>query len=528
MRRVSGYGALVVAVIVATLVGLHAYVRSLSPRAKARVIKETSDRFDADVTLGSLQLSLFPSPSVTGGPLIIKHRGWNDPSPLIYISRFSADSTFFNLFFQRDKVRLLTVEGLRIHIPRRGESASKTVRRDDEEIETNQPGSDRTQLKIRIATIIADGTQLYIDPKQEGKEPLRFDITKLQLHSVGAAQPMRFDAVLHNPKPPGLINSSGRFGPWQREDPRATAVSGNYEFSKADLSVFKGIRGTLSSTGSYSGVLQHIEVSGQTDTPDFALRDRGSPVHLRTTFQSTVNGMNGDTILENVDARFLNSEFICKGDISKANGRNGKTVNLFAVTKDNARMEDILQLVMADRAPLMTGNVQFQSKIVIPPGPKKVIEKLQLNGQFQLISATFTNPGVNEKMTTLSDRARGITKDKEATMPKQTIASDLNAHFRLQDGTISLTPLVFDVPGASVRLNGTFNLPSHGLDLKGLFRMQATLSETQSGVKRWLLKPIDPLFEKDGAGVELPFDVTGSQEHPTLAVSAFHHTFKVK
>jgi hypothetical protein len=58
--------------------------------------------------------------------------------------------------------------------------------------------------------------------------------------------------------------------------------------------------------------------------------------------------------------------------------------------------------------------------------------------------------------------------------------------------------------------------------------MQATLSDTQSGLKHWLLKPVDPFFEKDGAGLELPFDVTGSEDHPTLSVSAFHHTFEVK
>jgi hypothetical protein len=527
MRKVSGYGVLVVVVVAAALAGLDLYVRSLSPRAKARVTKAIGERFDADVTLGGLQLSLF-TPSATGGSLVVRHRGWNDRHPLIYISHFSAESTFFNLFFQRDKVRLLTIEGLQIHVPHRGQSASKTTRQEGEEIETNQPGKDRTQLKIGIATIVADGTQLEIEPKDPGKEPLRFDIRKLKLHSVGPGQPMRFESVLHNPKPPGLITTHGHFGPWQKEDPRATAVSGEYEFRNADLSVFKGISGILSSTGAFDGVLQHIQVRGQTDTPDFALRKRGSPVHLQTTFRSIVNGMNGDTILDNIDARFLHSEFICKGDVSKKSGRDGKTVNLLAVTKQNARMEDILTLVMADKAPFMTGAVQFQSKILIPPGPEAVIDKLRLDGDFKLTSAVFTSPKVNGKIATLSDRARGITKDEEDKIPQQTIASGLSSKFSMEGGTLALRSLLFCVPGASVKLNGTLNLPSRRLDLKGLFLMRATLSDTQSGLKHWLLKPIDPLFEKDGAGLELPFDVTGTQDHPTLSVSAFHHTFRVK
>lgn len=529
MRRVLSYGTLVGVVIVLALsFGLHLYVRGLGPRAKARVTKAIGDRFDADVSLQSLDLYLFPSPRAFGGPLIIRHRGWQDPHPLIYISRFSADSTFFNLFFQRDKVRLLTLEGLRIHVPHRGKSASETTKEDDEVVEDKQPGQDRTQLKIGIANIVADGTQLQIDPKDPSKGPLLFNIGKLELHSVGPAQPMRFEAVLQNPRPPGLINSSGRFGPWQKEDPRATAISGQYDFSHADLSVFKGITGILSSRGTYGGVLQHIEVEGETDTPQFALRTRGSPVHLRTKFRSIVNGMNGDTILDNVDARFLNSEFLCKGDIVKQKGGTGKTVNLVAVTKGLARIEDILHLVMDAKTPFISGNVDFQSKIVVPPGPQEVIQKLLLNGQFHLTSGVFTNPDVNEKITVLSDRARGITKSEQAQLQQQTVASDFSGQFKLQNGVLLLRSLSFAVPGATVALHGTYDMPSHNLDFKGLFRMQATLSDTQSGLKHWLLKPLDPLFEKDGAGVQLPFDVSGSQEHPDLSVSAFHHTFRVR
>lgn len=529
MRRLLGYGTLAgVAAVLAILFGLHLYVRGLGPRAKVRVIRAIGERFDGDVSLQSLQLYLFPTPRAVGGQLVIRHRGWQDPNPLISVSRFTADSTFFNLFFQRDKVRLLTLEGLQIHVPHRGRSALRTTREGDEVVEAKQPGQDRTQLKIRISTIVADGAQLEIDPKDPSKDPLVFNIRKLGMHSLGPAHPLHFDAVLDNAKPPGLINSSGQFGPWQKEDPRATAVSGEYSLSNADLSVFNGIRGTLSSRGNYDGVLQHIHVQGETDTPDFALRKRGSPVHLRTRFQSVVNGMTGDTILESVDARFLHSEFLCNGDIVKHAGGAGKAVNLVAFTKGMARMEDILQLVMDAKTPFLTGDVDFQSKIVIPPGPGEVIRKLRLNGQFHLASGIFTSEDVNAKIITLSDRARGITKSAQSRLPQQTVASDFSGQFRLQDGVLSLRTLSFAVPGATIALRGLYNMPSHNLDFRGLFRMQATLSDTQSGLKHWLLKPLDPLFEKNGAGLQLPFGVSGSQEHPELSVSALHHTFHVQ
>lgn len=527
MRKFSVSGTLAIVLVLAAALGIEFYVRSLGPRARVRLINEVGERFNADVTMGDLRLSLFPSPTVSGGPLSVRHRGWKDPHPLISISRFTAQSTFFSLLFQRDKVRILHLEGLEIHVPHRGKSTTRTMRVAHEEVESGQAGNDRSRLRIEIGTIVAGGTLLEIEPKQPGRDPLRFDIQKLEMHSVGASDPLGFDAVLRNPKPPGIINTSGQFGPWQKDDPRATAVSGKYRFEKANLAVFSGISGTLSSTGTYDGVLQQINIKGQTDVPDFALKRGGLPVHLTAEFQSKVNGMNGDTILENIDAHFLHSEFRCQGDVTRQGDDHGKTVSLFATTGQSARMEDILQLVIGHQTPLMTGNVQFESKILIPPGKQDVIDKLELQGRFKLTSAVFTSPEVNRKIAVLSLRARGISKGEQGNRHAPTVASNLQARFKLHNGSMSLSPLSFSVPGAVVRLNGSFYLPSQKLEFAGLFRMQATLSDTQSGVKHWLLKPLDPLFKKNGAGLELPFQVFGTQDHPTLSVSALHHTFKV-
>jgi hypothetical protein len=51
--------------------------------------------------------------------------------------------------------------------------------------------------------------------------------------------------------------------------------------------------------------------------------------------------------------------------------------------------------------------------------------------------------------------------------------------------------------------------------------MQATLSKTQSGIKHWLLKPVDPFFKKDGAGFVLPIKITGTKDHPQFVAEVF-------
>jgi len=407
---------------------------------------------------------------------------------------------------------------LEIHIPPRGPSTGTGT----------QPGHDTTRLKFLIETIVARNGLIEIEPKDPGKEPLQYPIQNLTMHSVGPGEAMTFTVRLTNAKPPGAIDSSGHFGPWQRDDPRATPISGVYTFQHANLSVFNGIGGTLSSEGKYGGILQRIKVEGTADVPNFSLKKSGAAVHLVTQFHSIVDGTNGDTILDPVDAKFGHSEFLCRGGITQQpTGERGKTIDLLARTK-YGRMEDILTLVVNGK-PIMNGNVEFQSRILIPPGKQQVADKLNLDGQFHLTQATLTSERDAHLLKLLSERASGITKEdvEHGQGEKGNVASNVFARFVLKDGNVHLAKLSFEVPGAQIQLAGNFNLISSALDMKGDFQMHATLSETQSGFKSLLLKPLDRFFEKDGAGFEVPLSITGTRDHPAIGVTVFHRTFTI-
>jgi len=41
-----------------------------------------------------------------------------------------------------------------------------------------------------------------------------------------------------------------------------------------------------------------------------------------------------------------------------------------------------------------------------------------------------------------------------------------------------------------------------------------------------LVKPLDPLFKKDGAGTVIPISITGTRDEPVFAATVFHKTFK--
>jgi hypothetical protein len=295
-----------------------------------------------------------------------------------------------------------------------------------------------------------------------------------------------------------------------------TPVSGEYRFENADLSVFRGIAGKLSSRGTYRGVLGRIEVEGDTDTPEFTVQVSGHPIHLRTRFNAIVDGTSGDTVLDPVLASFMHTRLEARGGVVRKPGRRGKTVSLFVQT-DGARVEDLLQLAVRSPRPIMTGAVDFRTKLEIPPGDIDIADKLKLDGSFNLRSGRFTSGAVQEKIEALSRRGRGE-PDEESSAD---VLSDLSGRFSLRNGVVTFSELSFRVPGALVQIRGAYGLRNEQLDFRGALRLSAKLSETTSGVKSFFLKLFDPFFAKDSAGTQLPISITGTRQNPIFRAHIF-------
>ena len=297
-----------------------------------------------------------------------------------------------------------------------------------------------------IDHITADGTLLTVIPRDERKQPLRFDIRRLKLWSAGTATPMNFQATLTNAEPPGEIHTTGKFGPWNKDDMGETPVSGKYTFRDADLSVFRGISGKLNSDGRYRGKLDRIEVDGWTDVPDFTVTTSGKPVDLKTTFHAIVDGTDGDTLLQLVEAQFGNSHVTARGGVEGRTGVNGKTVTLDIVAQ--GQVEDMLRLGAKSAQPALTGAIQFQTTLKIPPGDVDIARKLQLDGTFHIDSARFTKLDMQQKIDTLSHKGRS----QPEAPPGDTVLSDFTGRFALNQGGLTFRNFSFRIPGVGVDL----------------------------------------------------------------------------
>lgn len=487
--------------VVATLV-LASVV--IAKRARAWAENWMAQQYDSQVQLADFRVTIpFPLVQCEGENLTLHFRGRQDLPPLIAVKRFTLRASVWGLLRGSRRVRYLHLEGLQINVPPR-------------EVTSGADVNFRRKIRVvRLDEIVSEDAVIRTLTAKPGKAPLEFDIRRLRLHSSSADGALDFVAELSNPRPPGDIVSTGSFGPWNPESPSLTPVSGVYDFKNADLSVFPGVAGILSSKGSYQGVLEKINVDGTTDTPDFRLTGAGRPAHLTSTFRAVVDGTDGDTSLEPVEVHIGQTVLVAQGSVEGRKGEKGKTVKL-DVTSSRARIEDLLALAVA-QSPAMTGPVRLKTKFMLQPGPEEVPERLHLDGSFALGALHFTSSATQQKIDNMSKRSLG--KPQEVVNPAQAtneddVSTELNGDFHLVNGILSFSGLQFAIPGADVQLGGTYALNGELMNFRGKVRLQAKLSQTTTGVKSLALKLADPLFSKQGNGAVFPIRITGTAQHP--------------
>jgi hypothetical protein len=494
---------LFIGVLVVAVMGVLALRLPLSSeRLRASVIETLSARLDGEVELASLTLRAFPRLHAEGGHLTIRRKGQGDYPPLVSVESFTVDGDLMGLY--RKHVARVELVGLDIEIPPI----------DHTENEHAHSGRNLSS-DVVVDQLVSNDARLVIIPREAGKSPKVWNIHRLHMTNVGLAQAMPFQATLTNAIPPGEIETAGHFGPWERDHPGGTPLDGTFSFEKADLSVFKGISGILSAHGTFGGKLERIDIHGETSTPQFTVAVGGHPVPLNANYHSIVDGTNGNTILERIDASFLNTSILAQGGVIDLPGEPGREVSL-DVAIDRGRLEDVLTLAVKAPAPPMQGALKLKTRFVLPPGDEDVVEKLRLNGQFGIAGGRFTSVEIQQKINELSRRGRA----NQAEVRPQQVASDFNGRFALANGLLSLPRVTFAVPGAGVRLAGQYDLRAETLNFRGNLLMDAKVSQAVGGgVKGLLLKVIDPVFEKDGRTV-IPIKISGTRQMPSFGLDA--------
>jgi hypothetical protein len=499
---IVGLAALLISVAAAVMA---TRVRPVIERTMLTVLRE---RFQSDVEIKDLQVFVFPRIYALAGGIVFRHHGRTDVPPLVIIEKLTLRANFWGLLRTPKHISSLHLVGLQIHIPPRkegqSESAVTPVR--------------MTSESVVIDEMDADDAHVVLSPQKRGKPPLELDVRHLALQSFGFDRPAAFRAALTAPNPIGEIEFQGQFGPWRAHEPRETPVAGTFRFSHADLGSVKGISGILSADGKFNGVLERLEVAGDADTPDFALRLSGNRVALKTHYVAVVDGTDYATHLKSAQVQLLHSTIISSGEvvgIPIAKGHHN--VSLDAQARD-ARLEDLLPLAVKGDKPPMTGAVSFQTRIELPPGEEDVMDKLSSDGSFSVDGAHFTETGNQEKIDDLSRKGQGKPENKSI----ENVTSRLRGHFVVRNARATFSDLALVVPGAAVKLSGSYDLRTEVLDFHGHLMLDAKLSKTTTGAKSFFLKGFDPFFKSSGGRSSLPIKITGTRLKPGFGLDLQH------
>ena len=474
------------------------------PFTRDVVVKALQETFSSTVEVKAFHGTYFPPGCIAEGVTFRRNSDRDDP-PIATIEKLTIQGAYWEFFRAPKRVRRIRIEGLRMFVSSRSERSENAAK-------SGSPA----QAALIIDQIIADGAVVEFASGQSGKEPLKFEIHQMMLNSVADDRPMSFHVVLLNAKPPGEIRTDGQFGPLQPQDMGQTRLSGSYDFQRADLGVFSGIAGTLASTGKFNGVLEHIEIEGTTDVPDFKVTRSDHAVHLKTQFHGIVNGIDGDVSLSSVRAQFERTSLVSQAEVAKKSGPEalgGKTISL-DTTELQGQIQDWLRLLAKAEHPALTGAMNFKTQVLVPPGKRPFIERVNLQGDFGIDAASFARSTTQEKVDNLSQLAQGEKKSDDPA----SVVENLKGHVVVNHAIATFSELSFSVPGALAHLHGTYGLLTQQVNLHGILQLDHKLSKGSTGVKSVLLKSLEPLLKKKNAGEIVPIKIGGTFSHPSYGL----------
>jgi hypothetical protein len=469
---------------------------------RRRFVSSLEAHFASTVEIQRFHVIVFPRIYVSAEGIVLRHNGRTDVPPLITIEKLTLSADLISLLRSPKRVASVHLDGLQIHVPPRSNGEPHA----DAEIAT------AVAIPAVVDVLTSDNVLLEILPNENDRLPRDFTIHRLVMTSVDFDRSSSFRAIVANSAPPGDVDSDGQFGPWNAGDPGESPLSATFKLPSADLASIPGLSGILSATGKYGGVLSRIDVDGNTETPRFALQSVGNVVPLTTHYLATVDGANGTTLLNLVEAHLPHSTITSSGEVTGMPGVAGRQVT-FEVDSQDARVEDFLRLAVKGEPP-MRGTVGLHLKLDVAAGDTPLLDRLSLDGRFGVAGATLTSSNKQTKLDSLSRSGQGQPKNEDI----QNVISNLRGKFFLRKARLTFSNLTFSVPGASVELSGTYNVRADDIDLHGHLILDVKLSQATTGTKSVLLMFADSFFKKAGGGSSVPIKISGSRMNPVFSL----------
>jgi hypothetical protein len=500
---VCGAGSCLAALIVAGAV----FVNLHWPYRYREVKPLLEEVLASQVTIGHYHRVYFPNPGFMATEITLRRKTAPDLPPLGSIESVVVEGTWRDLLLMRERVRSVDITKMHIVVPAVG---SREIHEDFPPGSTASFGGPSAVLEeLRIHDSL-------LDIMRSSGDRFSFPIRMLTVRNLQQGQALAYSVDMQNAQPTGHIFSTGSFGPLNDQNLGATPLSGDFIFASVNLHDLGNISGTLISKGHFQGELADIETDATAFTPDFAV-DGGKATPVTTAFRCAINGVNGDVTIRGVDAKTAGTTIHAEGAIAGS----PKVTDLDLAVFDG-RVQDVLRPFLTHEVPV-AGPLWLHSHAHIdgPGDGRGFLERLKVDGNFDVPAEKLTNKATEQKLSAFSQRETGVkdprpdanssaaTAQIPASNPTGDVLSSLKGHAQIRNGVVSTQRLTFLIPGAGVDLSGTFNLRGGAVHLDGNLRMQADVSHAATGFKSIILKPLIPFFKKKQAGAVVPIAVTG-------------------
>ncbi|MGD9906422.1 MAG: hypothetical protein AB7U83_23380 [Vicinamibacterales bacterium] len=508
-RALVGAACLVVAVAGGATLWL---VRTAEPRLRRELEVWLSDRLNSDVALATLSVRVFPTVRLEGTGLVLRIKDRPDLPPFITVERWSGRGVLRGVRARRlDEVRL---DGVAITVPPGRKADLRSLRVDGGDAADDGDSGRRRPRSPVVDRLVAAAVTVTVLPRQADRDPVVWDVRDLILEPFSLDDASPFSATVDTPLPRDRARVTGTVGPWPRRDFDRLPLTGEFTF-EGDLGGLPGLEGQVHASGSVLGTLERLATHGIASSSALGLTTGGSGrLPMTATFDAAFDGTSGDLFLSTLTTTLGQSAFATSGSVTRQRGVRGRHVHLAVRTPDPVDLADVLRLLVDGGRPPLAGRLRLDATLEMAPGDGDVADRLEVAGTFEVDDATFANRDVQAKVDELARRGQGRPKDPSIAA----VAAAMDGQVRLADRQLTLRQIRFAVPGAAIAASGAYGLGDERLRFRGVARLDAGISRTLTGARRVLLRPLDPLFSKGGAGTRLVLDIRGTRDDPEVDI----------
>jgi hypothetical protein len=476
-RRAIGLGVLIAAVVMAVPL-----IVAVTQFRQDRMIEGLQGMTKCDVSVSSSRRLLFPRPGME-----LRGVRFSRGTPVAETPRLRIEGSWAYLLTFQKRLAHVDAQDLRVVLP--------------EMVPPPRPYMG-TGKKTLIENLTAHGAELNIRGGQ-------FAVSRLHLTDVNGDGPTGIRTTIKPPHPrQATLDVDGQAGPFQKPLGQI-AIKGAFRLAGAQLAEYKGLAGTLNGKGNFEGLLAAVRVTGEAVATQFEVNSSGHPLTLRTKYDADVNGETGEVQLQHVSSSFGRTTLAITGKVNE-------DVTELDFDSKSARIEDLLIMFTKSDTPALRAPIVLRAHVELPHDRQPFLRRLRLDGRFRIDNAVWGKSRTQVRVNSLSARAQGDTEEAESGSAER-VQSDLAGSVTLRNGTAQLKDVTFRVPGAVARGGGIYNLQSKHLNLQGVVRMEANVSEATSGFKSVLLKPFNFIFRKKDQGkrgATLPVSIVGTYPRP--------------